>query len=160
MKVSKNCISLIKHYEGLAEVGDDGLIYPYKDAAGYATIGYGNRFYEEGKEVTLADPPITKEEAAILLKKTVTKVARRINPLIRATISQQQFYALVSFAYNVGAVSLEKSTLLKKLNNGAPADSIVKEFGRWIHAGGKVLKGLVRRRKSEAVLYEYGYLDF
>jgi lysozyme len=69
------------------------------------------------------------------------------------TITQNQFDALVSFAYNLGPSNLKVSTLLKKVNAN-PNDELIKlEFMKWVKAGGKTLKGLVRRREAEANLY-------
>ena len=71
----------------------------------------------------------------------------------RDDISQSQFDALVSFAYNLGPNSLKSSTLLKKVNANPSDPTIKDEFLKWTKAGGKVLKGLVLRREAEAALY-------
>lgn len=160
MTISPDCITLIRHYEGLARLGVDGLVYPYKDVAGYPTIGYGNRFYLDGKEVTMADKPITKNEAVFILVKTVENFAQRVSALLKVQVSQGQFDALVSFAYNLGVTALAGSTLLQKVNTGASARDVANEFMRWNKAGGMIVSGLVKRRNSEATLYQFGKLDF
>lgn len=71
---------------------------------------------------------------------------------VKVPLSQGQFDALTSFTFNLGAGALASSTLLKKLNAGDCAGA-QKEFGRWVHAGGEVLQGLVRRRAAEAKLF-------
>ena len=73
--------------------------------------------------------------------------------LVRKPITQNQFDALVSFTYNLGATNLSKSTLLKKVNKNPNDKSIASEFMKWNRAGGKVLNGLTKRRKDEAALY-------
>jgi lysozyme len=69
------------------------------------------------------------------------------------TITQNQFNALVSFAYNLGAQSLKGSTLLKKVNANPNDPTIAVEFLKWVNAGGRKVAGLVRRREAEANLY-------
>jgi lysozyme len=81
-------------------------------------------------------------EFAIEVRKALTK-----------EVSENQFSALVCFAYNVGIGNLKKSTLLKKVNVNPNDETIAAEFAKWNKAGGKVLNGLVRRRKAEADLY-------
>ena len=80
--------------------------------------------------------------------------------MTRDDITQDQFDALVSFAYNVGSQALRGSTLLKKVNKDPNDKTISLEFTKWVKAGGKTLQGLVTRRISEAKLYTIGILDF
>jgi lysozyme len=76
-----------------------------------------------------------------------------VDSYCRDDINQNQFDALVSFAYNLGPGNLKSSTLLKKVNANPEDESIRLEFMKWVKAGGKTLKGLVRRREAEANLY-------
>jgi len=69
------------------------------------------------------------------------------------SITQNQFDALVSLAYNIGVGNLKSSTLLKKVNNNPKDLAIQKEFMKWVNAGGKKLEGLIKRRTEEANLY-------
>lgn len=71
----------------------------------------------------------------------------------RDDISQEQFDALVSFAYNLGPSALRRSTLLKKVNRNPNDKGIGYQFKRWVRANGRILKGLQRRRNEEAQLY-------
>jgi lysozyme len=71
---------------------------------------------------------------------------------VHVPLTQNQFDALVSFVFNLGVGNFRTSTLLKKLNAG-DNDGAAQEFGRWIHAGGKALPGLVRRREAERALF-------
>jgi len=73
--------------------------------------------------------------------------------MVVSSINQNQFDALVSFCYNVGVTNFKKSTLLKIVNNNPNDPNVAIQFGRWIRANGRVLAGLVKRRKSEADLY-------
>ncbi|EDH9820259.1 TPA_asm: lysozyme, partial [Salmonella enterica subsp. enterica serovar Typhimurium] len=75
-----------------------------------------------------------------------------VSRLVKVKLTQGQFDALVSFAYNLGARTLSSSTLLRKLNSGDYAGA-ADEFLRWNKAGGKVLNGLTRRREAERALF-------
>ena len=130
-------IKKIKEFEGLR-------LEAYVDAAGVMTIGYGHtgRNAERGNR-------ITEYYANELLRMDLDKVESQVNALGVAR-TQGQFDALVSFVFNVGIGRLKTSTLLKVIRNGGSRNQIKKEFKRWVYAGGKVLKGLERRREFEA----------
>lgn len=145
-KVSKAGLELIKKYEGFRAE-------PYKCPAGVPTIGYGATYYPDGKRVKMTDKPITEKQAADLLKQMVVPFEKAVDSYCIDTINQNQFDALVSFAYNVGTNALKNSTLLKKLNVNANDPTIKDEFMKWVKAGGRTLKGLVTRRKEESELY-------
>lgn len=146
MTISNNGLDLIKKFEGFRN-------HPYKCSANVATIGYGNTYYLDGSKVTLNDAPITIKEGEELLKHIVKVYEDELNKYVTSPINQNQFDALVSFTYNLGVGALQRSTLLKKINKN-PKDSTIKnEFLKWNKAGGKVLKGLTKRRNSEAYLY-------
>lgn len=145
-KISQEGIDLIKQFEGLK-------LKPYRCSANVPTIGYGNTFYEDGKKVSMNDPSITESRAINLLKNLLESFEKHVDSYCVDTITQNQFDALVSFCYNVGPNNLKKSTLLKKVNANPNDESIREEFLKWTKAGGKTLKGLVRRRTAEADLY-------
>ena len=145
-KVSKAGLELIKKYEGFRAE-------PYKCPAGVPTIGYGATYYPDGKRVKMTDKPITEKQAADLLKQMVVPFEKAVDSYCIDTINQNQFDALVSFAYNVGTNALKNSTLLKKLNVNANDPTIKDEFMKWVKACGRTLKGLVTRRKEESELY-------
>lgn len=167
MKVSQNCIAVIKHYERFYST-------PYLCPAHVATIGYGTTVYDNGKKVRLTDPAITEPEAIELLEHDVAQFERDVNSLLKVPVSQSMFDALVSFAYNVGsdmdmdtiAEGLGDSTLLKLINKnimGTDIDwkkQITKEFYKWIYGDGKKLRGLIARRSSEALLATDGIVKF
>ena len=149
MKITKTGtagIELIKSFEGFRSA-------PYKCPAGIPTIGYGATFYPDGKKVTMADASITETKATELLQSMLGSFERYVDSYCRDDINQNQFDALVSFAYNLGPANLKSSTLLKKVNLNPEDETIRDEFMKWVKAGGKTLKGLVKRREAEANLY-------
>jgi len=137
---------LITKFEGLR-------LKPYLCSAKIPTIGYGNTYYSDGKKVTLLDKEITKQQAFDMFKEVANRFAKRVDTLVTSNINQNQFNALVSFAYNVGTGNFSSSTLLKKVNKNPNDLTIKDEFLRWNKAGGKVINGLTNRRNEEAILY-------
>ena len=137
---------LITKFEGLR-------LKPYLDSVKIPTIGYGNTYYPDGKKVTLLDKDITKKEAFDMFKEVANRFAKRVDTLVTSNLNQNQFNALVSFAYNVGTGNFASSTLLKKVNKNPNDLTIKDEFLRWNKAGGKVINGLTNRRNEEADLY-------
>lgn len=138
-------IELIKQFEGCS-------LKAYKCPAGVWTIGYGHT-----KGVT-EGMTITKEEAEDLLKRDIVNFEINVRGCVIPNLNDHQIDALTSFAYNVGLGNLRKSTLLRIINHGlgdriGTEGAIREQFDRWVYAGGKKLKGLVRRRKAEADLY-------
>jgi lysozyme len=138
-------IPIIRKFEGLK-------LKAYICPAGVWTIGYGNTFYENGSKVQEGEK-ITLDRADKLLFFVVQKFESEVSKLVKSSINDNQLGALTSFAFNVGAGNLAKSTLLKKVNANPNDVTIRDEFMRWTKAGGKVLNGLVTRRKAEADLY-------
>jgi lysozyme len=145
-KLSQKGLELIKQFEGLS-------LTPYVCAGGINTIGYGNTYYTNGKKVTLKDPNITLQQAEELLKHSLSTYEKAVDSFCRDDISQSNFDALVSFAYNLGTGALQKSTLIKKVNANPKDVTIADEFLKWNKANGRVLAGLTRRRQAEANLY-------
>lgn len=146
MKISPNGLTLLKRFEGFRAK-------PYLCSAGVPTIGYGNTYYENGIRVKLTDSPIDENWAEQLLKSILTHYELGVDSVTTDNITQNQFDALVIFAYNVGVVNFKKSTLLKLVNQNPNDPNIAKQFMRWTRAGGKVIKGLVLRRNLESQLY-------
>jgi len=139
MKPSLTCFDLIKRFEGCR-------LRAYLCAGGVWTIGWGHT-----KGVKKGDV-ITQKQADDLLGSEVENFSSLVYPLIKAPVNQNQFDALVSFAYNVGVNALRNSTLLKKLNLKDYAGA-AEEFPKWNKAGGKVLNGLISRRAAERNLF-------
>lgn len=145
MKLNKKGIDLMHQFEGLK-------LKAYLCPANVATIGYGNTYYEDGKKVMLGDE-ITEERADQLFLIIAEDFSKAIRPFIKSALNENQFSALVCFAYNVGVANLKKSTLLTKVNANKDDKTIRDEFMKWDKANGKTLSGLTRRRKAEADLY-------
>lgn len=138
-------LNLIEQFEGIR-------LTPYLDSAQIPTIGLGTTRYPDGKAVTMNDPPITKVQAYEFLKSHLDGDCKAVSGLVKVEVNDNQFAALVSFAYNVGRSALASSTLLKKLNSG-DLDGAANQFLRWDHAAGVVVKGLTRRRQAERALF-------
>lgn len=137
----------MEHFEGYRAE-------PYLCPAKIPTIGYGTTHYSNGKKVTLQDEPITKERALEILKYQANRVyGSAVNIYVQVPITQNQFDALVSFAYNLGIGAFRTSTLLKRVNQ-QQYEKAAKEFHKWVYSDGKKLKGLVKRRKAEADLFQ------
>ena len=139
METSKTGLDLIKHFEGCE-------LYAYKCPAGVWTIGYG---HTKGVEPGMQ---ITEQDAEDMLKEELIEYESYINDLVTVGLNQNQFDAMVSWVYNLGAGNLKASTLLKVLNAGDYA-GVPAQMLRWNKAGGKVLEGLTRRRQAEADLF-------
>ena len=151
LKVSNRGLKLIAEFEGES-------LKLYDDPAGHCTIGYGHLVHLnrcDGREPAEFKRGINKARALALLRSDARSAERAVNTLVRVPLSQSQFDALVSFTYNLGSGSLERSTLRKVLNRGDYA-AVPEQLRRWNKAGGKVLKGLVRRREAEAKLWSSG----
>lgn len=173
MNPSPKCIALIKHYELF-------MPNPYLCPAGVPTIGYGTTVYPDGKKVTLKDHKVTEPEACEFLEHDTIDFTRDVNTLLKVKVTQEQFDALVSFAYNVGpdidadtiAEGLGDSTLLRLINANIMQTTknwkaiITKEFLKWDKARNRKtglkepLPGLTARRQAEAWLFCEGQLKF
>ena len=139
METSKTGLDLIKHFEGCE-------LYAYKCPAGVWTIGYG---HTKGVEPGMQ---ITEQDAEDMLKEELIEYESYINDLVTVGLNQNQFDAMVSWVYNLGAGNLKASTLLKVLNAGDYA-GVPAQIIRWNKAAGKELEGLTRRREAEASLF-------
>jgi len=139
-------LSLIAEFEGLS-------LKPYKCSAGVPTIGYGSTYYENGTRVQMSDAPITKQRGEQLLQHTADRFASKVFNLIKKPVTQNQFNALVSFAFNVGSGALASSTLLKLVNVNPNDAMIAKEFLKWNKVNKVPVQGLTNRRIKESALY-------
>lgn len=136
MKASDLLINALKQFEGYRDTA-------YLDSASVATIGWG---HTKGVKLGMK---CTRSEAEQWLREDLAQVESYVNTIGHVK-TQGQFDALVDFAYNLGLGNLKSSTLLKKIKAGAPVEQVQAEFRRWVYAGDKVLKGLVKRREWEA----------
>lgn len=140
MKTSQRGIDLIKRFEGLR-------LRAYDDGVGIPTIGYG---HTKGVKLGMT---ITEEQAVQFLREDLHSAERDIDRLVTVHLCQHQFDALASLVFNIGGTAFRDSTLLRKLNAGDYAGAAA-QFERWVHGGGKILPGLVRRRAAEKALFE------
>ena len=136
MKVSDSLIKQLMTFEGLS-------LEAYEDAAGVPTIGYGHT-----SGVKMGDR-ISEYWAKELLLADIAVAGRAVDSL-ELELTQGQLDALVSFTFNLGFGRLKSSTLLKVIRQGGSMRQIRREFMRWVHAGGRRMKGLEKRRAWEA----------
>jgi lysozyme len=140
LSYSDNGLALTKSFEGLH-------LEAYRDCAGIWTIGYGHT----GPAVC-SGQAISDFEAEELLRADLTEAVACVNRAVQTVISQGQFDAMVDFCFNAGRGNFGQSTLLRKVNS-RDFGGAVAQFALWVHAGGEVVSGLVRRRKAEADLF-------
>jgi len=146
---------LCKKFEGLAKVGANGMVYPYICPAGIATIGWGSTYYADGRKVQMTDEPITKDQAdkllMIELHHTYLPGVLRNCPILAT--DERKLNSLVDWAYNCGVGRLQTSTLKRKINAG-DWEGAKEQLMLWTKGGGKVLPGLLKRRKAECALLD------
>lgn len=140
MSYSDAAIAMTKSFEGLR-------LRTYTDVAGIRTIGYGHVGPEaiEGCE-------ITEEQADRILRSDLGSAIKCVNDAVRVSLTQGQFDALVDFCFNTGRGNFLGSSLLRLVNRDEFSNAAA-QFGLWVHAGGRVIPGLVRRRAAEAALF-------
>lgn len=146
MELSSEGLRLIKSFEGYHSRQEDGGCKAYKCPAGVWTCGWGAT--EGVTPHTLWTETEAEERLAYELAKFETAVLKHV----AIPLNQNQFDALVSFAYNCGAGALQRSTLLKRVN-ASRFEETAKEFQKWTRGGGRILPGLVARRAREAALF-------
>ena len=144
MKVNSKGLALIKYYEGFRARA-------YRDPVGIWTIGYGHTSMASHPLVK-AGMVISKQQALEILSKDIEKFANQIRPLIKVKLNNDQFSALVSFAYNVGVGGFKRSSVLRVVN-AKHFDAVPARLSLWVKAGGKTYRGLVKRRAAEASLF-------
>ena len=138
--------ALCKQFEGFRSK-------PYLCPANVATIGYGSTYYADGRKVTLNDPLMSQEEAHILLmielEHTYLPGVLRNCPILAT--DERKCNAIVDFAYNLGVGRVQTSTLKRKIN-AQDWEGAQEQLMLWTKGGGKVLPGLLKRRKAECLL--------
>ncbi len=139
-RYSEKGLALTKSFEGLR-------LEAYRDCAGVWTVGYGHTGVGVAEGLTVTDG-----EAEVLLLSDLEDAVACVNRKVMVAISQSQFDAMVDFCFNAGRGNFLQSTLLRKVNAG-DFEGAAAQFGLWVHAGGVVVPGLVRRRKAEAAMF-------
>lgn len=144
MHVSPSSIDLICDFEGKR-------LMAYDDGVGVWSIGFGTTIYPNGIKVKKGDT-CTEAQAKAYMAHDLKRFELAVNNAVNVSLNQNQFDALVSLAYNIGATAFSQSTLVKKLN----ADDrygAAQQFDMWVNAGGKRMQGLVNRRAKEKALF-------
>lgn len=151
LHLSSRGANLIRAFEScLAPIGD-GRFRAYRCPAGVLTIGWGHT-NAHGRQFD-ANAIWTQGECDAEFERDMEIFERAVRRLVKVPLEQHQFDALVSFAYNVGERAFAASTLLRLINAGN-FDDAAHQFHRWRRAGGRIMPGLVRRRASEALLFQ------
>ena len=157
-KISKEGLHFIKEHEGVE-------LNVYKDVAGLPTIGIGHLLTQDELRSGKIDIMGTKvrygggillDQAYDLLDQDLDRFENAVNRNVTVPLTQNKFDALVSLAFNIGIGAFSNSTLLKFLNKGNYKEAC-NQFGRWVYSGGKVIQGLINRRKDEQEVWTKGY---
>jgi lysozyme len=144
--LNKRGESLIKYYEGYS-------LTPYICPAGYWTIAWGHLISKDDAEKYARGITVAEADALFAIDIKIAEAA--VDRFITAPLNANQFAALVSFVFNLGAARLRASTLRKKLNR-LDYEGAANEFLKWVWAGGKKLPGLIKRREAELELFNRG----
>jgi lysozyme len=156
MNVSAKALKVIKHHEGLR-------FTPYRCPARLWTIGVGHVLYPEQGKLKIDDRDgfslrpeddrkFTMDEVDAILAADLQRFERGVERFVSVPLTQGQFDALVSFSFNVGLGTLQRSTLRAKLNRGNK-DGAADELLKYCMGGGKILKGLQNRRIDERAMF-------
>ncbi len=145
MEMSQNGIDSLKSLEGYRSK-------PYMCSGKHWTIGWGHLIFGQLRWHQLTEDGITKAQAEELLRDDLDFSVKRVNKYVKRELTQNQFDAIVSFTFNVGPGALKRSVLLKRINSG-DFEGVPSQMRRWNKSGGRVLKGLKRRRGTEIELW-------
>ena len=143
--INERGIEMVKSFEGIS-------LKPYLCPANVWTVGYGATRSRTGGPIDPDMEPISETEAEALLLRDLESSQGWVSRLIKTALTENQYSALTSFTFNVGAGALQRSTLRMKLNRGE-VQNAADEFPKWRIAGGRILAGLVRRRAAERALF-------
>ena len=156
MNISARCIEDIKHHEGVRQK-------PYRDSVYLWTVGVGHLMYDSQARLPVDqrmavqllpqdNRTLSMEEVDAILRTDLARFERGVTTFCPVPLTQGNFDGLVSFAFNVGLGTLQRSTLRQKVLRG-DIQGAADEFLKYNKAGGKVLKGLVTRRNDERALF-------
>ena len=143
--INERGIEIVKRFEGISTKS-------YLCPANVWTVGYGATRSSSGGPIDLDMEPITEAEAETLLIRDLESSEGWVRRLIKTALTENQYSALTSFTFNVGAGALQRSTLRMKLNRGE-FQNAADEFPKWKFANKRILAGLVRRRAAERALF-------
>jgi len=125
---------------------------PYRDAVGVWTIGYGSTHGPDGEPVTADTEALSEAQADGLVRGSLKAIQDKLNSALKVVLTDHQKIALLSFCYNVGTAAFLRSTMFRLINSHYITKA-ASQFPLWVHAGGRVLPGLVRRRAAERAVY-------
>ena len=145
MTISDTGLTLVKKFEGFVPK-------LYYDVGGLPHIGYGCRLFTAEEVNEYKDREITEAEATGLLRSRLSPIEQKVNEAVAVPLTQNQFDALTSLAYNIGGSAFASSTLVRQLNAG-DYENARAEFARWNKVGGVANAGLSSRRQQEADLF-------
>lgn len=145
MRVSKHGREFITAHEG-------EVLKVYLDPVGLPTMGVGHLLTDEEKAKYPVGSVITRGVSQEFLERDLRRFENAINNLVKVPLNQNQFDALVSFAFNVGEANFKRSSVLRHLNAGLYAKA-AEALLAWNKSKGKVLAGLTRRREEERELF-------
>lgn len=149
MIVNQKTLELIESFEGFVPTW-------YVDPVGIWTVAFGHTDAAgEPKYAATKNKTFTKAEGRMILERDLAQYAAHVRKSVHVALTPNQFGALTSLCYNIGPSNFMSSTLVKKLN-AEDYEGAAEQFKRWNRAGGKILKGLVRRRAAEAALFLSG----
>jgi lysozyme len=144
MQVNAAGMALIESFEGCRTEA-------YQDCSGIWTIGYGHTS-SAGPPAVEPGTTVSKPEALAILQTDVGNFSKGVEACLRVPLNDEQFSALVSFAYNIGLTAFGKSSVLRAVNAGQ-FKAVPGLMAMWIKAGGRIVPGLVARRAAEAALF-------
>ena len=151
-EILKECAEFAKEFEGLHDLREDGLVYPYHDPAGYPTIGYGNLLsYAKYEDLSKYEPK-TVEQCVIDLSYEMQKsmdLSLKMSPCLIEDENKYRLIAVTDFIFNCGQGNYAMSTLRKRVNECKWLEAST-EILKWDKASGKVLRGLTKRRNEES----------
>lgn len=162
-EINQAGVDLVKSFEGLLD-GDPSTVNldPYPDPIKIWTIGWGHVIRQDGRNLvgdahrsiafSMYPEGITLQQAEELLRADLLDACRDVQRLVKVPLTDNEFAALVSFTFNLGATNFGTSTLLRVLNDG-DRWTAAEQFGRWVLARGVRLEGLSRRRRAERDLF-------
>ena len=145
MRCNDEGVNLIKKYEGCS-------LSCYLDPIGIPTIGFGSIWDLNHARLRRSHRDITEDEAEYLLKRELLTTENAVARMVTSSLTENQFSAVCCLVYNVGSGRFRSSTIRMKLNRRQFTDA-ANEFWKWRRAGGRILRGLVRRRAEENLLF-------
>lgn len=150
MKITERLVESVKHFEGFSEEAylDTEIRRPDNSAVRIYAIGYGRTGEVRFGDVT------TMEDEDLWLRAELRRIGDEVEKVVDIPMTQGQFDAFVSLAYDIGLGGFRRSILLKKFKAGNSEAHV--EFGKWIHSGGKIMPGLITRRRREANWFSEG----